>query len=360
MTNNLVQSAIKGASIQARPGYLLAPFGWAAERLLAMVGSQRALAAEVLQLDRARMHLIALAFAHCECQTGDCLMPGLCAELLLRRSLTEVLDVVLQRRPPGLKRALEHMPVQVLPPESYRHLVESLEDKATTKLIHHAPCIDEDFIATFHSVPRPLRRIVALTAANHWVELRGFTEGLRLLASRGVAPSFEALVEDLSSISQPSQLIARINNLVSALPLPECIPPVNVGGARRIDEPGEICRLAKRWKNCLKNYVQPTNDGAAAVYLWPDRSAPAVCLLLRFGRIGWALVDIKGPKNADLPPARIKEIENAFGEIGLVRSSGVRALEQIAESQDHSRVRQYLRQEAEVGDMFGEFEEADQ
>lgn len=44
------------------PGYLLTPLRWAAGPLVAMIQAEPGLLIDVFELDRTRMHLIALAF----------------------------------------------------------------------------------------------------------------------------------------------------------------------------------------------------------------------------------------------------------------------------------------------------------
>jgi hypothetical protein len=46
------------------PGFLLSPFGWAAEPLAVMVNAERTLLADLFEMSQPRMHLIALALAH--------------------------------------------------------------------------------------------------------------------------------------------------------------------------------------------------------------------------------------------------------------------------------------------------------
>ena len=48
------------AEPQPSPGFLLAPFGWAAEPVAAMMRADRSLFADLFAIDRSRMHLIAL------------------------------------------------------------------------------------------------------------------------------------------------------------------------------------------------------------------------------------------------------------------------------------------------------------
>jgi hypothetical protein len=136
-----------------------------------------------------------------------------------------------------------HLPVGVLPRTSYRQLIELLETPATAKLLYHLDSIQEEYVGLPHSIPTPLRRIAAGAIGDLCIKPDGLVDGLRFLAARGAAPSFDALVADLAAIRQPAQFLARIGNLVQQLPLPESLPAIKVGGARRLDGVAEICRL---------------------------------------------------------------------------------------------------------------------
>ena len=307
---------------QRLPGYLMAPFGWAAKPLLAMLEADPSLYRGLFTLNRQRMHLIALVLAHRPNESNPSR-----GRLLLGGTPAAVVDNILDRRPAGLKRALGRLPVSVLPPESYRYLIELLDDPAVAKLIYHVESLTGDCICLLHDVPAPLRRIVARAVDNSLLNPTGLMDGLRFLASRGAAPSFDALVAELGAIPQPAQMMAHLANLVRQLPLPEPIPPVVVGSARRLDSGTELRRLAKRWKNCLAGfYLDAVDNGRAAVYLWPDAETPAACLVGRHGRLGWALEDTKGPANAELPPARLEEIGRAFAAVGIPTESAFEAL----------------------------------
>lgn len=113
------------------PGFLLAPLGWAAERLVLALWDDPALLAEVIHLGRCRMHLIALALAH-----RDEAIPREFAETLLRGSAGKILDAVLDHRPVGLRRAVQRLPHRVIGAAGYRRLVQLLDDPAAAKLLH--------------------------------------------------------------------------------------------------------------------------------------------------------------------------------------------------------------------------------
>jgi hypothetical protein len=99
--NNLIHGEVAGPS----PGFLLGPFGWAAEPVAAMMRANRGLFADLFAIDRSRMHLIALAVAHLNLP-----VPPEIGSLLLRASARQVLNQVLGQPPVGIRRVLRHLP----------------------------------------------------------------------------------------------------------------------------------------------------------------------------------------------------------------------------------------------------------
>jgi hypothetical protein len=87
------------AEPQPSPGFLLAPFGWAAEPVAAMMCADRSLFADLFGIDRSRMHLIALAVAHLNLPVSPKISP-----LLVRASTRQVLNQVLGQPPVGIRR----------------------------------------------------------------------------------------------------------------------------------------------------------------------------------------------------------------------------------------------------------------
>ncbi len=108
----------------------MSPFGWAAKPLGAMFEADRSLYTALFTMSRQRMHLVALALAH---WPGE--IDQVFARLLIRGAPAAVLDAVLGRRPAGLRRALGHLPVGVVPQATYRQLVELLEEPAVAKFL---------------------------------------------------------------------------------------------------------------------------------------------------------------------------------------------------------------------------------
>jgi hypothetical protein len=237
--NHLVHAEIAGP--QPSPGFLLAPFGWAAEPVAAMMRADRSLFADLFAIDRSRMHLIALAVAHLNLP-----VPPEIGALLLRASARQVLNQVLGQSPAGIRRALNHLPVPVLSRENCRRLVELLVDPEAAKVLHHADQIDGTAICVLADLPHKLRKPLAFALADWPRKLNGLTDSLHFLVSRGVGSNVEELVAKLAPVTAWPQLAGIVEFWVGRLPLPETMPPAMVGNGRRLDRVGTVCSLAGR------------------------------------------------------------------------------------------------------------------
>jgi hypothetical protein len=322
-----VASAASHKQSTRLPGFLLSPFGWAAEPLAVMVNAEPALLADLFEMNRARMHLIALAMAHLEPPE-----PPEIARLLTHGSVRQILEQVLGHCPVGIRRALARLPVKALAQQNYRRLVLLLADPDSAKVLHHAAKIDELAIAVLADLPKPLRRPLAFAVSDWPRRLNGLADGLRFLVSRGVVSNFDEGVAKLATMTSASQLAAVVQFWVDSLPLPQMMPPATVGLAQRLDRVDELACLARAWRNCLGDYRTAIDAGSCAVYRWQDAESPAACLVWRHGRLGWFLDEVKGPRNADIEPEQRAIIVSAFAELGILRSRIALARSQVSTS----------------------------
>jgi hypothetical protein len=288
-----------------------------------MAQAEATLLVHLLELDAKRMHLMALVLAN-----GDGMPSRQLIKMLAYSSAREVLDHALANRPAGLLRALDRLPAEVLSPEGYRHLVELLGEPNAAKILHHATTIDDNTISELYALPTWLRRRAVVDAFSWLDGTTGLVDALHLFVDRGAAPSFEAVVDQFASATSPANLRAKARRLVEALPLPDALPPVQVGPSRRIDHAAELRSLANRWHSCLSNYIEKVDQGDAAVYLWEEKRLKAVCLVERRGRLGWFLKDTKGPRNIELNPPQLGRIHVAFAEAGML-------FDQVADTIEH-------------------------
>jgi hypothetical protein len=305
-----------------RPNFLLAPLQWVPERLGEAIDTDPSLVRPLLDISRARMHLVALALAHL---TGD-VSPSL-ARLFLTGSNKEILDCCLANYPPGLGRVLGRLPAKVIAAHSYRWLVDLLADPATRKCLHHLPSIDETTITAVHRLPTALRQPAIMAMVGQVKGMARFVDGLTFLAARARFP-VDSFLNDIGTLQQPAQVAAKVRRLVEALPLPNPVLPNQIGRFRRLDSIAEIRGLAKAWRNCLEDCVAQINENTAAVYL--SDQDQVVCLVIRYGRIGWAISQVKGPKNTDVNSDLLAQIYSAFSGAGIVAVEDIEAIRWIA------------------------------
>ena len=176
-----------------------------------------------------------------------------------------------------------------------------------------------------------------------------FVDGLRYVAFRAGLP-FETLATQIGSLGQTDQVIARIYQTVETRPLPDTLPPVTIGDFKRIDCVTEIRGLAERWQNCLAGYLHNINDGTSAVYL--SENYQAVCYLTRHGRLGWFVVQTKGPKNVDLDQNQLAKIRSTFAAAGIPEASLIEPIKSIVLNHAWSRHR-YADDPDEIVDDIG-------
>jgi hypothetical protein len=162
----------------------------------------------------------------------------------------------------------------------------------------------------------------------------GFVVALRFLASGANLP-FDTLATQLGALDQPDQIAAKIKELVEMLPLPEPSLPIVIGSFRRVDSAAEIRTIAKTWQNCLAEYVYQVNEGTSAIYL--SEQMNAVCLCSRLGRLGWFLIDARGPKNIAIAPQTLAQIHGAFAAASILEAAVVKPLNAIILTEEWSR-----------------------
>ncbi len=145
----------------------------------------------------------------------------------------------------------------------------------------------------------------------------------------GPASPSIASSEELGSLDQTEQVRAKIAALADRLPLPDRLPARQLGTFQRIDDPAQIRSLAKSWHNCLGEYLHEINEGTSLIYRSTEDDQPTAALLARANRLGWALVDIKGPKNIDIHPKTASRHHETFARAGVPQFADIEAIRSI-------------------------------
>jgi hypothetical protein len=318
-----------------RPGFLVGPLGWLNEYFAKVLTTDGDLLATLFELDPYRMHVLGLGLAHLEPALPSATM----IENLGRRSPKTTLRQILGRWPQGLDKILHALPdTTVLALKSYRALIAILDDRAIANHLHHRQAITEPLIIALAKLPPALRRPAIFKLFDDIDGMDRFVVGLKFLSDRA-AVAFDALIEELGSLDQTEQVRAKIADLAYRLPLPDRLPAKDLGPFIRVDDPDQIRALAKSWHNCLSEYVHEVNEGTSLIYRSTEDEQPTAVLLARVNRLGWALVDLKGPDNVDADPKKASGHHETFALAGIPRLADLAAIRSILWQRHLSRHR---------------------
>jgi hypothetical protein len=310
---------IQRSAESCRPGFLLGPLGWLGERLSTTLQNEPALYATLFELEPHAMHLLGIGLAHSS-NSEHVMVFAQTPQAIVKQSVGYW--------PEGLDRLLHTLPPVALSADEYRAIPQLLSDRPTAKFLHHHRTIDGSTISGLFALPVVLRRPAVFKLFGRFERMDRFVHGLRFITSRAGVP-FDDLLNGLAALDQTDQIIAKIAELVDNLPLPRTLPPTFVGPFRRIDHVDEIRSLAKGWHNCLADCLQYVNGGTGAMYRTYNTETPAVALVLRFDRLGWALSQIKGPKNVDVETTSKANYEDAFSSAGIPNQVDIAAIRDL-------------------------------
>ena len=189
-----------------RPGFLLGPLGWLGRDVTAAVAIEPELFSALFELEPYRIHLLGIAIAYGRDRSRSFLS-------LIRRPPRDVIEQCVGYWPIGLGRLLRALPVAVLSFENYRAIPDLLSDSATAKFLAHRKTIDESLITSLAALPQTLRTPAIFKLFSQVESMERFVPALRFLCGRAGIP-YDDLVNELASLAQMDQLVARIAELV--------------------------------------------------------------------------------------------------------------------------------------------------
>lgn len=282
---------------------------------------------DFLTAPAARRHLICLMLA-AEPHGGPPIDVLRLMDLSLRKAIALVLE---DAAPVGLRRALEHLGEIAWAPEDYRLLVQMLTTPAPAKTLRHAEAITPDLVRALAALPPDLREVggvalrvtpaqAALLAEAHAVLLKRLKPDLlaQRVAAWGQAPTPKALFT----------LVAE--DFRRELPPP---PHPGTERLRPLETVAAIRDAARRYRNCLANYVDYAVDQRSAIYEWLPAPG-AVVELIPDTFFGWRLDQARLQNNQTVEEATreaiIAELRGMGVHVGRSAWQIRRALESAA------------------------------
>jgi hypothetical protein len=295
------------------PGILLEPLGCMAPSVFALARRHPRLAVRMLGFDQVQVHLLAFALAYDPGGLGRGVLAAAAGAPV--RAVLAAMDM---GQLAGLGRALRHLPQEALPANAYRCLADLLADPVAADILNHAAEIDELLLCNLANLEAPWRTLPLVTALGDTPDGASvLLEWAALLAARRGDADDRYVAGQLTAARTFKDLCARIARLCAELPLPDGLPPAVVGEARRLETATDIRRVARRFDNCLRDRIDDVDGLTSLFYLWLADDDPVVCEVSRAKRLGWALWEHLGPRNAAPDASVARQIEADFRQAGI-------------------------------------------
>lgn len=275
----------------------------------------------------ARRHLICLMLA-AEPHGGPPIDIAGLMDLPLRKAIAVALE---DAAPAGLRRALEHLGEIAWSPEDYRALAQLLTDPAPAKTLRHAEAITPDLVRALGALPAALREVGGVALRVTPAQAALLAEAHAVLARRLSPEVLARRVTAWGHAPTPKALFTQVaEDFRRELPPP---PHPGTERLRPLDTAAAVRDAARRYRNCLVNYLDCAVDQRTALYEWLPAPG-AVVELIPDGFFGWRLDQARLRNNQTVDEATREAI------VGELRGMGVhvgrsawqirRALEQAA------------------------------
>lgn len=258
----------------------------------------------------ARRHLICLMLA-AEPHGGPPIDVARLMDLPLRKAIALTLE---NAAPEGLRRALEHLGEIAWAPEDYRVLVQMLADPAPAKTLRHAQVITPDLVRALAALPQDLREIGGVALRVTPAQAALLAEAHSVLAKRLAPELLAQRVTAWGHAPTPKALFTLVaEDFRRELPPP---PHPGTERLRPLESAAAIRAAARRYRNCLANYVDYAVDQRSAIYEWLPAPG-AVVELIPDAFFGWRLDQARLQNNQTVDEATREAIVQDLRGMGV-------------------------------------------
>jgi len=272
------------------------------------------------------------------------------AAALLEQPVRVLIRDLGEAAPAGLARALTRLGEVAWSADDYRGLALGLRTFGVSARLRHAEAITPAHLAVLRAVPAELRDVGLCSPSITPAQAELLTEIYRALAARDGRPAALAQGRAWSGASSAADMLQRAKTSLNA---PTATPPFP--GSERLrpfDTAEALLDAARRYRNCLTNYLDEASAGASAFYEWTGDPG-AVVGLERDPLFGWRLDQARAVDNAPVDePARsaiVAELRSWGVHVGRSQWDLRNALDRACKANF-----QLESLETCIGDMFGD------
>jgi hypothetical protein len=233
----------------------------------------------------------------------------------------EILKQVMHQDWLGSAKILQKLPAIMLSPVQYKKLRTLLGCVAAKKYLQHANIIDGDTIDVLHALPEQLRVQPVVKHIRHPVEAE------LIAALCGSMSSVEGLIQKAKDADSRSKfwdegcthLVARAFDLQTG-------PMIGHPDIHQVKSPIDLLKIAKSFRNCLRNYVGEGVSGETVFYIYRGQEPVVISVESRFGQHAGIIRELKTAGNGEVSDITREVIVNAFKEHGILDCSGGHSL----------------------------------
>lgn len=315
MNGAIVESAVDVGMSSPRPGRLLAPFRWAASRVMQLALVEPSFLVHLAELDTLRLHVISfyLALRPSECASRESAM------FLALSASREIIAGAVGISAGPIIGLLRRLPEHAVEADVYVSLVTIASNAPLSDALLKAIKADER-VAHTRAIPVLADMPPALT---HGRLLRVLDYDIRkLLVVADAADWFRRrwntdATERFATVRNLAELRRLVIELLYGLPPMVRLPPRTVGLAKIIETPADLRRAGREGQNCLGHSVHNFSNNDSAYYVWDDGGEPIYIQVARALGLCWSLRDMKVAKNQEPSDDRRQLVESAFEVAGI-------------------------------------------
>ena len=300
-------------------------FGWCSPAVAEMAACTPELERFIPRLSIRLLHLVAMALTlRRALPASSPLALGELAGWLTGLPAKEVIARLYGRYPAGTLNCLDKLPQRVLPAESYRDLLTLLEEPHAAKVLWHMKSIGPGLIELLLALDPALRAPAFVKFARKAERVEAFDYLVVALLQIRAAESRTALLASLAHVTSDDGLGLWFNRWVRKAPFPA--PPwEGTAGLYPLQSAREMNQAAEAFGNCLRDLVPAVITGLRYYYV-STQNPQAVCELVKDPFLGWALGEMRGPKNAHFAKCTALPLIAAFEAAGFRKLPPVTSL----------------------------------
>ena len=229
----------------------------------------------------------------------------------------EILRQVLKDDWIGSATIMQKLPTIMLSPDQYKKLRTLLGCDKAKKYLQHASIINGHTIDVLHALPAQLRLQPVMK------HLRCQSEAELLSSLCGSVTNVDGLIQKAKDADSRSKfwddgcahLVARAFELQTG-------PVINNPDILQVKSPVELLKIAKSFRNCLRNYVGEGVSGETVFYIYRGQEPVVISVESRFGQHAGIIKEMKTAGNGEVSDHTRQVIVNAFKEHCIIDCSG--------------------------------------